>query len=179
MLSRQTQNLRHQSKLFALIFKIILFGLPLSSAVFWSFFNHLPDGFHDQLPVKVATILPTSTLIWAFIVSSMPLAVMMYATASLVRLFSLYEAGVFFATENINCYRKLGISLIALFFAKILFNGLLSIVLSFANPPGQRMLVFGFGSSDLMILCTGAIVILVSSVMEEAARLEQEQALTV
>jgi len=63
--------------------------------------------------------------------------------------------------------------------ANLLFVVLISIVLTFNNAPGDRMMVAQFGISDIGTLIIGAVVVLLSWVMSEASKLEDEQAHTV
>ncbi len=98
---------------------------------------------------------------------------------SLRELFKLYERAIVFSERNVNCFRRLGYTLISWVFANLIFVVLISVVLTFNNLPGERVVVAQFGSSDVVTLIIGAIVLLVSWVMEEASRLENEQAHTV
>jgi hypothetical protein len=60
--------------------------------------------------------------------------------------------------------------------ANFIFSLLISIVLTFNNSPDKRMIVVQFGVSDIGSLIIGAIIVLVSWVMSEASKLEDEQA---
>lgn len=52
----------------------------------------------------------------------------------------------------------------------------LALAFTLGNPPGQRMLVLGLGSSDLVPLLTGAVLLAITSVMAVAARQADENA---
>ncbi|WP_440615980.1 DUF2975 domain-containing protein [Cysteiniphilum sp. 6C5] len=52
-------------------------------------------------------------------------------------------------------------------------------ILSFANPPGQRMLTLSLSGIDLVSLITGAVIILIAKVMQQAQQLEEESHLTI
>ncbi len=63
--------------------------------------------------------------------------------------------------------------------ANFVFVVLISLVLSFNKLPGERVMVAQLGVSDIGTLIIGAVIVLVSWVMKEASRLEDEQAHTV
>jgi len=108
-----------------------------------------------------------------------PAAVAIYGAVTLRELFGRYEEAIIFAPENVRCYRRLGYTLILWVFANMAFIALISMVLTLGNPPGERHLVMQFGTSDLATLIIGAIVALVSWVMNEASKMRDEQAYTV
>jgi len=103
----------------------------------------------------------------------------MFGMVTLTKLFKLYENAIVFAAENVKYVRRLGYILICWVIASAVFTTLISIVISFANPPGQRMMIAEFQISDLSTLLIGAIVILISWVMEEGRKLEDETAHTI
>jgi hypothetical protein len=69
----------------------------------------------------------------------------------------------------------MGWALIVLVVAETLSESLLSIVLTVANPPGQRMLTVGFSSRDFTTLVLGIAVLLISWAMDEGRRIAEEQ----
>ncbi len=50
----------------------------------------------------------------------------------------------------------------------------LSVVLTFANPPGQKMLVLGISLDDYMIALFGGLILAIGHVMVEATRISDE-----
>jgi hypothetical protein len=147
--------------------------------MYWLLFNYLPVGFITELPVVVNQSLPLKTLLLAFLVSLIPASVAIYGVINLKILFGLYEKAIVFSERNVKCFRRLGYALISWVIANLIFVVLISIVLTFNNSSGDRMIVAQFGVSDIGTLIIGAIVVLVSWVMHEASKLEEEQATTV
>ncbi|MFT5133485.1 MAG: hypothetical protein ACI9SC_001957 [Gammaproteobacteria bacterium] len=165
---------------FRLLFTVLLIFIPVMILAYWLFFNDLPEGFTSELPpLVISNTLALSTRLLAFIVSLIPTSIAIYGIFNLRELFTLYEKGIIFTTANVKCIRRLGYALIYWTFSKIPFMALISIVLSHNNPPGERMVSIGFGSTDFVTLVTGAIVLIISWVMSEASKLEDEQAHTV
>ena len=176
-MSAQVENLSriqtHSARL-RVLFQVVFWSLPLLSLGYWLSLNHLPAGFTRELPVVWQAPLSTSTLWLAFWVNALPLAVLLFGIRTLQQLCELYEKAIFFAPENAICYRRLGWSLMAWVLANAVFVALISVVLSYHNPAGERQLVLEFGWHDFALLAVGAVIIVVARVMEEAARLDQE-----
>ena len=154
-------------------------AIPTFDFFYWAFFNHLPEGLLADLPVAPAQPLSSLSLSLAFLVSLLPVSVALYGVAALGALFKLYENGIIFAAENVKYFRRLGYALMAWVMANALFTPLISLVITFGNPPGERVVVAEFGVLDASILAIGSVVLLVSWVMNEGRKLEDEQAHTV
>jgi hypothetical protein len=88
-------------------------------------------------------------------------------------------AGRIFDPENVACYRGLGKALLLWAGASFVQTPLLSIIATLPNPPGTRLLTLGVGSGELGFLFLGGLVLVVSWVMDEGRKLDEEQALTV
>jgi len=172
-------RIQHVSGTFRLLFTVLIFCIPVITLMYWLFFNFLPVGFTTGLPVVVNQTLPLKTLLLAFSASLIPVSVAIYGMINLQKLFKLYEKAIVFSEQNVKCFRHLGYALIYWVFANLVFTLLISIILTVNNSPGERMIVAQFGIPDIGTLIIGAVIILVSWVMAEAAKLEDEQAHTV
>ncbi|MBT7950491.1 MAG: DUF2975 domain-containing protein [Gammaproteobacteria bacterium] len=161
------------------LFMILTICTPMLILFYWLFFNQLSAGFKVGLPVDLNQLLPYSTLSLAFLISFLPGAVAIYGLITLQELFGLYEKAIVFSVNNVNCYRRLGHTLIYWVVAKFISIPLLSLVLTFNHPPGKRTLALGISSSEIATLITGIIVVVISWVMNEACKLNDEQAYTV
>lgn len=163
---------------FRLLLTVLIILIPIATLMYWLFFNSLPVGFHSGLPVRVRTDLPLSTLILGFMISLIPLSATLYGANNLKRLFGLYEKGIVFAEENVSCFRHIGYALLSWVAANFVYVMLISFTLNYAEPFGSRV-VARFGSTDIVLLIIGAVILLVSWVMQEAVALEDEHAHTV
>lgn len=172
------ERIQRLSKRLRVMFVVMMFGVPLLDAGYWLFFNHLPQSLM-ALPFAVSQ--PPSFLIrtLAFLVSLLPVGIATYGVYTLARLFALYQEAVIFTTENVKLFRRLGYTLLLWVIARLVYLPLLSLVLTFNNPPGERTMVAGFYLLDITALVTGAVVLLIAWVMEEGRRLEDEQAHTI
>ena len=172
-------RIQRTSRRFRLFFQALVFLIPLANLVFWISFNALPAGFLQNLPVVPINPLPVQVLAAGFLVSLLPLGVVVFGLLTLRRLFLLYEGGIIFSGANVHCFRRLGYAFIAWAVANLLYTPLLSVILTAANPPGEKALVLQFGSPHLATLITGGVVLLIAWVMDEGRKLEDEQAHTV
>ncbi len=179
MEANNLDRIRTVSGKFKILFIALIFITPLADLLFWLSFNHLPVGFAVQLPVPTPQTLPIETRLLAFLSSLIPNAVIIYGLFNLKELFSLYEKGIVFTQKNVQCFQRIGFSIIGFVFACIIKTPFLSLALTMYNPPGEHMLSLQFGSENVSTLIMGALVILISWVMNEAAKLEHEQAHTV
>jgi hypothetical protein len=152
---------------------------PILTLLYWLVFNYLPNSLTTELPVAVNNAFSLSTRSLAFLVSLIPMSVAIYGLITLKELFKLYEDTIYFSVKNVKCFAHLGYTLIAWVFTNMIFVTLISLVISFNNPPGERMVVVGFEISDMATLIIGTLIVLVSWVMNEASKLEDEQTYTV
>ncbi len=179
MKNEDMSRIQRVSGKFRWLFAVLIICTPLFMLLYWLFFNYLPSGLTTGLPAPVNQSLPLVTLMLAFLVSLIPLSVAIYGLFTLKRLFTLYENAIVFSVKNVQCFRHLGYTLISWVFANMVFVTLVSIVITFNNPPGERIVIAQFGISDIATLIIGAVVVLISWVMKEASKLENEQAYTV
>lgn len=167
------------SRRFRLFLTIVIVITPILSMLSWTFFNSLPAGFSKSgLPVRVTEELSSMTRVLGFMITLLPMSVELYGAIHLKRLFTLYEQGIVFSETNITCFRHIGYALIVWVPTNIVYIMLMSLNINYAKPFGTRVL-FQIGTSDMVILFFGGVVLLIAWVMKEAARLEDELAHTV
>ncbi len=178
-----TENSKHHiqrvSRKYIVLFNALLVIVPVAGLLYWVFFNQLPDVLLNDLPAAPSQSLSVLQLVLGAMVTLLPLGVVIYGVKTLKGLFTLYADGVIFADENVKYFRQLGYTFIAWVIATTLFTPLISLVVSFANPVGQRSLVVGFEIMDIFTLIIAGIVLIIAWVMNEGRKLEDEQAHTV
>ncbi len=96
------------------------------------------------------------------------------------KIFKNYQQGKVFTIPNALAYRALGV----LFFvygavAKPVAELLMGLVATLSNPPGHRYLVLKLGTPTLEALFCGVLLIVISWVMAEASRLQEEHKLVI
>lgn len=151
---------------------------------FWIFYNHLPDSLITMSMKSLGDFsLPEElTLIQrllGLLISLVPLAIQMVALVTLLRLLRLYRDGSVFSGAHVACFKRLGQSLVAYACVGIVQKTAIVLVMTMNNPPGKRMLTLGISSDDITLFVVGAIVLMISWVMDEGRKLTEEQTLTV
>jgi hypothetical protein len=177
------QRIQSISARFRILFKLALVSVPVLNLVLWTFYDKLPSEvtitlLPHYLNLTDININPTTKLM-SFFASMLQVSVVMYALVILLKLFKNYQQGIIFSLENVYFYRKLGYSVFAWFISDKLVDVLVSFILTFQNTVGQRQVSVRFGSSDLVALAVGALIILIAWVMNEGHKLNEEQSLTI
>ncbi len=173
-----TQRITSVSRKLKLVCIGLIYSLPVISALFWIFFNRLyaMAGPMIPLPVRLDHDVAAKARFLAFLTQMLPLGVTIFGLVRLKALFGLYEKGAIFTEENVNCFRSLGRALIAWVACDVVSNSLLTIALTLDNPPGRRMISIGLNSGELTGIFVGAVVLIISWVMDEARTIQEEQA---
>jgi len=134
--------------------------------------THNIDSY-TQLPLTL------TTRILATIASLSLCGVTTYALKVLINLFRSYERNEIFTFDNVMSYQKLGYSLFYWVGASVVYGTLMSLILSFNNPPGERMISVGFVGVDFLTLVLGFIILIISWVMKEGYILADENCHTI
>jgi hypothetical protein len=153
---------------------------PVPYAVFWYFFNDLPDSMRSLDLLGVITqAVEAKVRFWAFLVSFIPMSIDAAASITLIKLFTLYEKGIIFAVDNVKYFRRLGYLLVLWSFASVLYEVLITNIFSVTHPPAQIAIVLNLQIMNFSTLITGIIIIVISWVIDEGRELEDEKALTI
>ena len=92
------------------------------------------------------------------------------------RLFGCYAQGDLLSLRPALHLRRLSLAVISYAPAVTAGQTLTALALTWANPPGQRMLWLGFSSQHYVALLIGLVLLAVSTVLLEAARVADENA---
>jgi hypothetical protein len=180
---KNIDRIKKTSRRFRILFIVIMVITPLIPVALIMMSNELPGPMRTQLfkdsLVPIRETLSFQTRLFASTASLLTSGIAMTGLFFIIRLFRLYETGKIFAKEHVTCFRRLGYILIIYMFAGIIRNSLVTIILTLANPPGQRIISLGFSSSDLTKLFIGLVLLLISRVMDIGREIQEEQQLTV
>ena len=180
--SGNTNNIRHIQKVsqrYVALLNFLAFLVPAFALLFWVFFNQLPDWLLSGLPATPVQDLTLLQLLLGFAVSLLPVSVAVYGLVILKKLFSLYARAIIFSVENVFIFRRFAQVLFAWVVTTSLFTPLISLVVSYNNPVGQRTLVAELGLFDLFTVIIGGIFLVISWVMNEGHRMDDEQTHTI
>lgn len=169
---------------FKRLFQFLLIFYPLSTIVVWTFMDQLsPEMIAANtglsvIQLQLAHFTPfTKTL--GLLISFLTTSIIMLGTARFIALFNNYEKGQVFTLENVLYYRKIAHTIFYYVVASVLSKPLMSLALTFQNPPHQKMIFVSVGSTEIQLLITGGLILLVSWVMQAAYTLAEENAQTI
>lgn len=103
----------------------------------------------------------------------------MYVLKVLTRLFRNYENGEIFSISNAESYQKLGYCVFYWVGGSVVYGTFMSLILSFNNPPGERVIAISFVGMDLLTLIFGFVILIISWVMKEGYILADENSRTI
>lgn len=122
----------------------------------------------------VPVALDHTTRLVAFAASMVPMAVLLYLLHQAYLLFDAFRLDNVFTTDAPIRLRLIGTCIVALAILRPLTATLLGLILTWGNPPGQRILALSLSIDDYMIAALGGLVLAIGHVMAEAARIADD-----
>lgn len=193
-------RIKNVSLFFRIVFQIIFFILPIFLIVSWIYapdevvlligfikLNAIPatySGMHTYVPqgVPEKAILHTLSISeksLGCLISAIPMMVNMFVLYFLIQLFKLYERGEVFSINHVRYLRNIGYTLLVGQFVEPFYQFAMGIVLTLHNPPQHRYAAITLDQTNIGILLTALLVILISWIMAEGCKLREEQQLTI
>lgn len=175
------------SLLFCWLFQALFIGVPLVHIIAW-FNAPVPIDLSGNFGFLVNVIpkhtevlhpLSASTRLFGFLIDCIPMILIELIIYFLIRLFKLYQRAEIFSLQNVNYIKNIGYTLLLLQVVRPLCDGVLSGILTLNNPAGHRYIKVTITGTNLSMVLTAFIIILVSWIMVEGCRLREEQQLTV
>ncbi len=177
------------SKCLSITMKGLIIGYPLLIMFIWANINSPFIKHFIERGWLFNPLCPPATMLieWSLsqkmigLLSSFIYAIpFILSFTSLKCIFENYQKNSIFTVFNAKHYTYLGYY----FFIKAMITNpieeaILTYAATFNNPPGQKLITISAGTPTLESLFYGSIIILIGWVMKEAAKLQEEQALTV
>ncbi|MCV2355089.1 DUF2975 domain-containing protein [Paucibacter sp. B2R-40] len=152
-------------------------ALVLAPALLWSQPEWLESVARTSWISKSGPLqLDAGSRFWGWLGSCLPSAVLLFALWQIWSLFGYYRRGEIFKAGPATHLRRLGAALMVNAVAQPLSTTLGVLALTMGNPPGQRQLVVGLGFEHFTSFGFGLAVLVIGIVMQEAARVAQENA---
>lgn len=176
-MNEDMSRIRHVSRIMMAVCTAVILFVPLALALVWINFESAAPNFEflRRIPYQPANLTGLN-LLAGFAVSLSLAGVLLFGVHRLRRLFALYSSGQVFTPENAACIRGFALSALAYAALTPVTEVLLSVILTVGNPPGQRALVISVSSTEFVLLFLGAVLLIVSWVMKESAKLAEEHA---
>ena len=179
-------KIQYVSKIFKWLFILISIALPLLFLFFWVMapsLGLLADNtlvlhfFHE--PVNTLLYLPFATKLLSLLICLIPLAIHMLLLYFLIRLFQRYERFDIFSLKSVKYLKYIGVTLLIGQLLQPIYQMLLSLTLTWHNPPGERVAAIFFSDADIGILLAAGFIILISWIMAEGYKLQEDQNYTI
>ena len=183
-------KIKRVSQLFRFFIFLVFILVPLLEVLFWiqaptplSLGNIFSGtGIAVTFIPKAIDILHPFTVanrVNGFLVSLIPVAMIMLICYYLMSLFKLYQEGTIFSLKNVKLIKKIGLTLSISQLVQPFYQFLLSMSMTWDNPIHQRYGFIQLNQTNIAILMVGLILILISWIMAEGHKLKEEQDYTV
>ncbi len=193
-------KIKNVSLFFRLVFQIIFIVLPVLLIISWVYapdelvllvgfikLNAIPatySGMHTYtaqgLPEKaILHTLSVGEKSLGCLVSAIPMMVKMFLLYCLIKLFKLYENGDIFSINHVRYIRNIGYALLISQLIEPFYQFVMGFVLTMHNPPHHHFAAITLDQTNVGILLTAFLVILISWIMAEGCNLREEQQLTI
>lgn len=174
------------SRVFSMFFRVLFYLYPAAILTLWmlmeiqasnSMFSI--DFFYESLEGGQYQDVEIWQRLACFGVSMIPGAAVMYVYHALSKLFGLYSRGTIFSSTNVACYRAIAWGLIFSQALRIPEQALQTVLLSMNNPAGERFISIGINDTNITTVVVGMMILIVSRIMDEGRKIQDEQTLTV
>ena len=180
------QKIQRMSKSLKWIAAGLMIALPIIDAGYWILggYSFLPVQI-DFIPAMSAAEIPPLSQIaplfkfYGFLISLIPVGIALIAVNSLRKLFELYEKIEIFSEKCVRHIRVFGWMLLIGQLAYPFYCALMSLALTISNPPGHRMIVVALGLTQIWLILLASSILLISWIMEEGKKLQEEHEATV
>jgi len=126
--------------------------------------------------IKPLTELSNTTKFLGFLISLLPVSMTMFILYLVSKLFNAFEHLDFFSANTVKYLKRIGFLIITnQILIHAVYCALITLVLTFSNPPGKRIIEISYGIGELNLLIVGIIIILASWIMDEGRKLQEEQ----
>jgi len=194
------EKIQRVSLFFRLIFQMVFIALPVLLIVSWWYApnelllfsgiikqNAIPapyNGMHvfTQQGISEKAILHTLLFrekMLGCLVSVIPMMVKMFILYTLIKLFGLYVKRKIFSIYHVKLIRNIGYALLIGQIIEPFYQFIMGIVLTMNNPPHHRYASITLDQTNIGILLTALLIILISWIMAEGCKLHDEQQLTI
>ena len=129
--------------------------------------------FHNGVP---GTYYPpsNSVIYLSEFVAVVPVAIFVATLLNARKMFGLIGSGQFLSLHCQNILRRLGFLALAGSITSIICHSLLVLLITSANPPGQKMLVVGIDSGQISSLIGALLLFTFSLLVKDAAAIADE-----
>jgi hypothetical protein len=140
----------------------------------WLFPDYAARIIKSQVEVHILAPLTPRTRAMYVLWDIPSLAVILMALLRLWQLFGEYLQSRVFSARALASLRSFARWMLAAAFLSPVYRAGLSVIVSWQNGPGRRELTVNLSSDDYLMLLLGVVLLAISSVMAEAARIAED-----
>ncbi|WP_048644789.1 DUF2975 domain-containing protein [Nitratireductor soli] len=144
-------------------------GVSLSDPA--GFENLLREGLSIAGPVT----LTSSSIGITIVLIAVQVGLLLAALYCVWRMFGAFAAEEPLSGESARWMRRAGVAFVAIASGSIVLHTVMVLALTMGNPPGQKALSIGIGSSELLSLLIACIMYMTSHLMAVAAEARADQ----
>lgn len=175
-------KIKSVSRVIRILLQIAMIALPIMLVFVWVYTPRgvaLPGHISLTFIPKSIPIMHSLTVadkINGFFISLLPVGVTMMILYWMIQLFLLYEQGSIFSLDNVKCFKLCAITLLVWqLLLQLIYQALLTGVLTWHNPPGEGVIRITLGGTDIILVLVAVIILLISWVMAEGVKVYEEQ----
>lgn len=182
------KKIQRVSKFFKWIFQLAFVLAPILLILFWIKFPSpvsnlaAEHGFFIRFISKGINIMhpiSTTTKLLGFIIDLIPSTVNLCIFYFLIHLFKLFEKANIFSMDNVIYIKRIGYAILIGQLINPVYQLLISANLTWHNPPGHRMMSISLSGTNIGLILTALLIILISWIMAEGYKLKEEQEYTI
>lgn len=163
------------SRVLAAACLVLILALPATVLLYWALAE--PAELARQVNLSPgALVVPLAPWQRALggALTLLPVALLVSGLVQARRCFRLFTAGRVFVAESTGYLRRFAGRVAASVAAGMLCSTLLSVVLTFDNPPGMRQVAIGVGSNEIFSLLFAGMVWLMAAIIGQGRSLTEE-----
>lgn len=161
----------------AMLCTLLMIGIPIAMAWFWLNF----DSSIESLSIYNEGILQLETIVsWQIVTASsfslLGSLIFAYGLFQLRKLFINFTSREYFTQPNLECMYRFSLVLFITATLKLFDTAVMSLVLTWNNPPGERALSVTLGSNEFWSLFIAATFLAITWSFREGVILAKENA---
>lgn len=150
--------------------------LPLGVALYWLGAPAETLARDARIPVEWLAGFDLPQRLLALMVSLVPVAVLLWGLAQVRACLAAFARGELFGADTARGLRNLALAMAGAAAIGPIAGAVMSVVLSWGAPAGQKQIALSLGSDQLLMLLFAGMLALVSWAMLEAAEIARENA---
>lgn len=154
----------------------ILTPLPQIAQDWLSSDNSINTGLPNSNKIIIISGSEFIVRLLALVVNLLFSAPIFYGFWLLRKLLKLYAQGFLFTKAHVQIFKHIAFAFIAYGICLFLSEPTMALALTAFNNAGEKLIVVGFGSSNLFPILTGIVMLPLVNVMQQAEKMADEQA---